>query len=68
MKGLDTLSPLPDGKGWGPPTALPASVAALKRLRELWLGGAGNESVSQCQVARSFFFTLPPSRNPAERA
>lgn len=41
MKGLDTLRLLPDGNGWGPPTALPASVAALKRLRKLWLGDAG---------------------------
>lgn len=41
MKGLDTLRPLADGRGWGPPIALPASVAALKRLRKFWLGDAG---------------------------
>lgn len=41
MRGLDSLRPLPDGKGWGPPTSLPSSVAALKRLREEWFGGAG---------------------------
>ncbi|CAN0024648.1 unnamed protein product, partial [Ectocarpus fasciculatus] len=41
MRGLDTLRPLTDGNGWGPPAALPASVAALKRRRELWLGVAG---------------------------
>ncbi|CAM9296426.1 unnamed protein product [Ectocarpus sp. 12 AP-2014] len=41
MRGLDTLRPLPEGNGWGPPAAFPASVAALKRCRELWFGGTG---------------------------
>lgn len=41
MMGLDALRPLPGGKEWGPPAALPAAVVALKCLRERWLGGAG---------------------------
>lgn len=41
MAGLDALHPLPGGKEWGPPASLPAAVAALKRLRERWLGVAG---------------------------
>lgn len=41
MTGLDALRPLPGGKEWGPPAALPAAVAALKHLRERWLSGAG---------------------------
>lgn len=42
MTGLDTLRPLPEGKGWGPPAALPGCVAALKCLRDLWLGLEGS--------------------------
>lgn len=44
MTGLDALHPLLGGKEWGPPAALPTAVAALKRLRERWLGGAGKGS------------------------
>ena len=43
MRGLDTLSPLPGVEGWGAPAALPGSVAALKSLRQSWLGVTGKE-------------------------
>ncbi|CAB1121170.1 FK/GFPP [Ectocarpus sp. CCAP 1310/34] len=57
MRGLDTLRPLPDGNGWGPPAALPASVAALKCRRDLWLGSAGGPP------ARDASQTLPQKRS-----
>ena len=41
MQGLGTLSPLPDGEGWGAPAALSRSVVALKSLRQSWLGVTG---------------------------
>lgn len=41
MRGLDTLEPLSKSAGWGAPLSLPSSVAALKRLRDSWLGVAG---------------------------
>eukprot|EP00903_Cladosiphon_okamuranus_P018207 g16748.t1 len=42
MMGLGTLRPLPGCTEWGPPAALPSAVAALRRLRERWLGGAAD--------------------------
>lgn len=49
MRGLGTLSPLPDGEGWGAPAALPRAVLALKTLRQSWLGVTGAcELVREC--------------------
>lgn len=62
MRGLDALSPLPGGMGWGAPAALPRSVVALKSLRQSWLGVTGTgRFVRECDgifSVKTFHFSF----------